>query len=127
MNTVEKLNQLAEWRSAVNEIYAEKQVLIESLYTPELKQKIQDIENEFKPKAESMNNSITNLETSIKADVIQSGETAQGDQLEAVFASGRKSWDTKGMDEAIKVLPQLEQFKKQGDPYVTIRARKSAK
>ena len=127
MNTSEKLNQLAEWRSAVNEIYAEKQVLIESLYTPELKQKIQDIEDEFKPKAESMNNSITNLETSIKADVILAGETAQGDQLEAVFASGRTSWDTKGLDKAIKVIPTLAQYKKQGEPYVTIRARKGAK
>jgi phage host-nuclease inhibitor protein Gam len=124
MDTVEKLNQLSEWRSSVNEIYAEKQVLIESLYTPELKQKIHEIEDEFKPKAESMNGNIANLETSIKADVILVGETAQGDSLEAVFTSGRVSWDTKGLDEAIKVLPQLEQYKKKGDPYVTIRARR---
>jgi phage host-nuclease inhibitor protein Gam len=124
MNTIEKLNQLAEWRNAVSEIYADKQVLIESLYSPELKQKIQEIEDEFKPKADSMNNNIATLETSIKADVILIGATAQGDILEAIFTSGRISWDTKGLDEAIKVLPQLEQYKKKGDPYVTIRARR---
>ena len=124
MDTVSNLNFLAILRSEVGVIEAQKKALIDSVYTEEIRQKVNEIEAEFAPKAEGLTKTIAETESAIKAEVIQSGETAQGDTLEAVFTNGRTSWDTKGLDAAIKVLPQLEQFKKQGDPYVTIRARR---
>ena len=127
MNTVEKLNQLAEMRASVNVIDTEKQALIDSVYTPEIREKVREIEAEFKPKVEGLNQNIAETETAIKTDVLAVGETVQADLLEAVICNGRVSWDTKGLDEAIKVLPQLAQYKKLGDPYVTIRARKGIK
>ena len=124
MNTIEKLNQLAELRAAVSVIDMDKQALIDSIYTPEIRAKVKEIEAEFAPKVEAVNMNITETETAIKLEVIESGATAQGDVLEAVFVNGRTSWDTKGLDEAIKVIPTLAQYRKQGDPYVTIRARR---
>jgi phage host-nuclease inhibitor protein Gam len=127
MNTVEQLNKLAELRASVDVIDDEKQALIDSVYTEEIRQKVKEIEAEFAPKVAGLNKNISDTESAIKAEVIQSGETAQGDTLEAVFTGGRTSWDTKGLDEAIKVIPTLAQYRKIGDPYVTIRARKVAK
>lgn len=124
METVEKLNKLAELRASVSVLEAEKLAMIDSVYTPEIREKVREIEAEFAPKTDGLKKNITDTENTIKAEVIETGSTVQGDLLEAVFASGRVSWDTKGLDEAIKVLPQLEQYKKKGDPYVTIRARR---
>jgi hypothetical protein len=124
MNTNKQLDLLAEKRSALWGIDIEKQHLIDSVLTPEIRQQIKDIESEFAPKIEELNNDVVDIENSIKLEVLILGHTEQGNDLEAVYCAGRTSWDTKGLDAAIKVLPQLEQFKKLGDPYVTIRARR---
>ena len=117
------LDKLVELKAQVDVISIEKQQLIDSVLTPEIRQQIQDIEAEFKPMMDDVNQAIGDTEAHIKADILARGETAHNDVLEAVFVNGRTTWDTKGLNEAIKVLPQLEQYKKTGDPYVTIRAR----
>lgn len=117
------LDKLVELKAEVTIIEQDKQKLIDSVLTPEIRQQIQDIEAEFKPKVADMNQAISDTEAHIKADILAREETAHNDVLEAVFVGGRVSWDTKGLDAAIKVLPQLAQYKKQGEPYVTIRAR----
>jgi hypothetical protein len=127
METREKLNQLVELRATVDNLNIKKQELIDLILTPEIKQKVNDIEDEFAPEFQALNEKLTGIEETIKWEVVELGVTVQGDLLEAVFCGGRISWDTKGLDEAIKVLPQLAQYKKQGDPYVTIRARKGVK
>lgn len=124
MNAVEMLDQLAEVRAQSLLIESDKQRMIDSILTPEIRQQIADIEAEFAPKAQAAAEKSSELESTIKAEVLAGGQTAQGDSLECTFAKGRISWDTKGLDEAIKVLPQLAQYKKQGEPYATIRARK---
>ena len=117
------LDKLVELKAQIDVINIEKQQLIDSILTPEIRQQIQDIEAEFRPKMDDVNTAISDTEVHIKTDILARGETAHNDVLEAVFVSGRTTWDTKGLNEAIKVLPQLAQYKKQGDPYVTIRAR----
>lgn len=128
----------AEMQAETNAINSEKQALIDSIYTEEIREKVREIEEEYAPKIEGitskftekameLNKNISDTEAMIKADVIARGETAHNDILEAVFVNGRTTWDSKGLNEAIKVLPQLEQYKKQGDPYVTIRARSTKK
>ena len=113
------LDKLVELKAEVTIIEQDKQKLIDSVLTPEIRQAIQDIEAEFTPKMADVNTAISETESHIKADILARGETAHNDVLEAVYVSGRVSWDTKGLDAAIKVLPQLAQFKKQGEPYVT--------
>ena len=117
------LDKLVELKAEIDVISIEKRQLIDSVLTPEIRQQIADIEAEFAPKIADVNIVIGETELHIKADILARGETAHNDVLEAVFTSGRTTWDTKGLNEAIKVLPQLEPYKKTGDPYVTIRAR----
>ena len=121
------LDKLVDLKAEIDLISIEKQQLIDSVLTPEIRQQIQDIEAEFAPKVADINIAIGETELHIKTDILARGETAHNDVLEAVFVGGRVSWDTKGLDAAIKVLPQLAQYKKQGEPYVTIRARKVTK
>lgn len=124
MNAVEMLDQLAEARARVLLIESDKQLMIDSVLTPEIRQQIADIEAEFAPQTQAVTEKASELESAIKQAVIEAGVTAQGEFLECTYTKGRVSWDTKGLDEAIKVLPQLAQYKKQGEPYGTIRTRK---
>lgn len=124
MDTKEKLNELAEMRAQVDLIALEKKKLIDGLIPPEILQQIADVETEFAPKFESMQKSISAVEEAIKQETIALGTTIHGDLLDAVFASGRESWETKGLDGYMVAHPEIAQFKKKGNPYVTIRARK---
>lgn len=123
MNTIEKLNQLAELKSAVDALNLKKQALIDSVLTDEIKQQLAEIDAEFAPEYQAVSEKSTALEQEIKTDVIQAGETVKGDQLMAVFNKGRVSWDTKGLDGVLAVMPELEKFRKEGAPSVSIRAR----
>ena len=123
MNTIEKLNQLAELKSAVDALNIKKQALIESVLTPEIKQQLAEIDAEFAPEYEAVSEKTSALEQEIKTDVVQAGETVKGDHLMAVFNKGRVSWDTKGLDGALALAPWLEKFRKEGDPSVSIRSR----
>ena len=123
MNTIEKLNQLAELKSAVDALNIKKQALIESVLTPEIKQQLAEIDAEFAPEYEAVSEKTAVLEQEIKIDVVQAGETVKGDHLMAVFNKGRVSWDTKGLEGVLALIPELEKFRKEGDPSVSIRAR----
>ena len=121
MNTKEKLDALYELKCAIEVSNMDKQALIDSILTPEIKQKIAEIETEFSEKNIAVNTKIAALEYEIKADVISGGETVKGDYLMAVFTKGRVSWDTKSLDGYAAAHPEVAQFKKTGDPSVSIR------
>jgi len=123
MNIIEKLNQLAELKSAVDALNIKKQALIDSVLTDEIKQQLAEIDAEFTPEYQAVSEKTTALEQEIKTDVIQAGETIKGDHLMAVFNKGRISWDTKGLDGVLAVMPELAKFRKEGAPSVAIRAR----
>jgi hypothetical protein len=121
MNTKEKLDALYELKCAIEVSNMDKQALIDSILTPEIKQKIAEIESEFSEKNAVVNTKLSALEYEIKADVVSGGETVKGDYLMAVFTKGRVSWDTKSLDGYAAAHPEVAQFKKTGDPSVSIR------
>ncbi|MFA6270311.1 MAG: hypothetical protein WC657_03825 [Candidatus Paceibacterota bacterium] len=141
MNTQEKLEQLerineyldtfesrkSDTRSALD---GEKQSLIDSILTPEILAKVEEIKAEFQPKYDSLENDqaylaqkaeAESLIAEIKSDVIAEGKTIKGSRLMAVYAKGRISWDNKGLDGYIVAHPELAQFRKEGEPSVSIR------
>lgn len=123
MNTIEKLNKLANLKSAVDVLNLNKQSLIDSVLTPEIKQKLTEIDTEFAPQFEAINEKISEFEQEIKVEVVQAGETVKGDHLMAVFNKGRVSWDGKGLDGVLALIPEIGRFRKEGEPSVSIRAR----
>lgn len=121
MNAKEKLNALYELKCAIEVSNMEKQALVDSVLTPEIRQKIADIEAEFAEKNAAVNEKLAALETEVKTDVVSGGETVKGDYLMAVYNKGRVSWDTKSLDGYAAAHPEVAQFKKTGDPSVSIR------
>ena len=117
----QKLDQLAEMYAQRDLATMDKQKLIDELYTAELKKQIADIEAEFSAKTEAVNENIATLEAEVKEEVKQHGSSVKGKFLNAVFTKGRVTWETKGLEGLMVAVPQLAQFRKEGDPSVSLR------
>jgi hypothetical protein len=64
---------------------------------------------------------IAELESQAKEAVLAEGETIKCGALQAVYAKGRVSWDSKKLDGMMIIIPELSQARKQGEPSVSIR------
>ena len=124
MNIKLAINEYSDMVIGIATITAEKQTLIDSVLTPEIKAKIAEIEAEFEPKLTSIQAHKSELETAIKQVVIAEGVTVKGDYHQFVFTKGRVSWDTKSLDGYAAAHPELLQFKIVGDPSVSVRGLK---
>jgi len=120
-NIVKLLDDLATAKAKRTEYEQAKQALIDEVLTDEIKQKLADIDEETKPQFANVDASIAVLENSVKALGVGHGATVKGTFLQAVFNKGRVSWDNKALDGYSKAHPELLEYKKQGDPYVSIR------
>ncbi len=117
MNAQQALEKLTE-------LYAKRDLLSldkKAAVPAEVQAVLDEIEAEFAPKQDVINSEISELETQVKALVLETGETAKGGSLQAVFAKGRVSWDTKALDGYAKANPAIAEYRKQGDPSVSIR------
>lgn len=139
--TFEKLDQLARLQDFIESyeavksdtrqaLDAEKQKLIDSVLTPEILKKVEEIKAEFQPKYDLLENDekykayqaeIETLTAEIKQEVITGGMTVKGSVIQAVYTKGRVTWDTKSLDGYAAAHPEIVQFRKVGDPSVAIR------
>ena len=117
----EKLDRLAEFHAQRDVLNIDKQALIDQLLTPEIKSRLAEIEAEFGEKAEAVNANIAALEAEIKAAILTHGESVKGQHFQAVWSRGRVAWDDKGLSGYAKAHPELLEFRKQGEPSVSIR------
>jgi len=121
MTTIEMLDALDELHQQLILLGADKQALIDQVLTPEIRRKLDEIEDEFSDKSGAVLEKISDLENAIKQDVIAEGATVKGKYMMAVFTKGRISWDTKALDGYAAAHPEVEQFRKEGAPSVSIR------
>lgn len=120
MDTKQKLDKIADLKSAQALRESDKQALIDQVLTPEIKAKIAEIEAEFAA-SDNVTDTINLLTEEVKSEVAQLGETVRGTFLMAVYSKPRVSWDTKALDGYIVSHPELTQFRKEGAPSVSIR------
>jgi hypothetical protein len=121
MNTIEKLDQLAEFQAQRDLLDLQKKDLIAAAFPAEVKQRLDEIEIEFAGKAEAVDANIVTLMDEIKAEVIAAGATVKGGVYMAVWNKGRTTWDSKKLDGMASLIPQLNDARKVGEPTVTFR------
>lgn len=122
MTTIDKLNRLAELQAERDELQAKLKSDIDSLIPPEVKQAIADFELLHVNQAMPIQEEIANLEEAIRAEVLASGSTAKGTSLICTWNKPRVFWDTKGLDGYAVAHPELNSFRKEGEPSTTIKA-----
>ena len=116
----EKLDRLANYQAEKEVLQIEKQQLIDQILTAEIRAHLAEIEAEFEPRLDAVEQNIAALEEEIKQDVLHEGATVRGTFLRAVWNKGRVTWDTKGMDNYAQLHPEILRYRKQGQPYVSI-------
>jgi len=87
----------------------------------EVRQQLEVIDAEFGPLVLAATTTHTKVEEQARKWVLEHQEGGKAAGLEATFSNGRTTWDTKGLDKAMKLIPGLADYRKTGDPYVTIR------
>jgi phage host-nuclease inhibitor protein Gam len=118
---VELLNRLAEYQAQRTVAELDKQALVDSVLTPEIKAKLAEIDAEFADKVAAVDQNIAELTAQIKEAVIQNGSSVKGTHLQAVYTKGRVSWNTKLLEGLAMVIPQVNEAKIIGEPSVSIR------
>jgi len=96
----------------------------ESKRTEILKQvqaELDTLDLEYKPTLEATEENIAALENEIKTEVLLYGESVSGGFYRASFTQGRVSWDNEGMTKYAALHPDVLQFRKQGQPVVSLR------
>ena len=141
MNTIDKLEELArlaDYLATYESTNSEKkslldlkmQNLIDSVLTPEILAKVDEIKAKFQPMYDALENDTLYVEKKaahealtdeIKQEVIAAGQTIKGSCLQACYAKGRVSWDTKMLDGYAVDHPNIEKFRSVGNPSVSIR------
>ena len=134
-----KLQELREFIAGFEERQAakrkllddEKQKLVDGILTPELLAQVREIEVEFQPKYEVLEEPSDELENAMQEDTMltaaikyeaqQLGKSIPGPGLTAQFGKGRVSWDDAGLCGYAKAgHPEILDFRKEGDPVISI-------
>ena len=103
-------------------IHQEKQALIDQVLTPEIKEKLAEIDAEFDPKVDGTCATKINA-GSLKSSKEDSGSRAdvKGTYHSFVWSKPRVSWDTKALDGYTLAHPEIAQFRAEGAPSVSVR------
>jgi hypothetical protein len=115
------LDRLSDLYAQQEALEAEKQALVLKTVPPEVKARLDDIEAEFAGKAQAASANIEELEASIKTATLAHGESVRGAGFQAVWNKGRLTWDSKGLNAYADEHPEVLQYRKEGEPSVTIR------
>lgn len=118
---MEKLEELYELYCRRDVLLMRKQELIDSVMTPEVRQAIADIEAEFALKTAVVDEDISRVENEVKEFALSEMSTLKGSHLQAVYAKGRVTWDTKTLDGLAIAMPEICVARKTGAPSVSIR------
>lgn len=119
-----KLNTLADYQAQVQYLALEKQRLMDEAMPAEVKARLAEIETEFAGKTAAAQVNIDALTDEIKSAVIANGASVKADFIQAVWTKGRVSWDNKALDGYAVAHPEINAFRKEGEPSVSIRSVK---
>jgi hypothetical protein len=117
----EKLDRLAEFQAQKDMLALDKQALIDQVLTAEIKARLAEIDEEFGGRAEAVDEHIAALEAEIKEEVLQHGATVRGAHFMAVWSKGRVAWDDRSLSNYARAHPEVLEFRKQGEPSISIR------
>jgi len=87
----------------------------------QIQSELDALDAEYQPVLEAANENIATLENEIKTDVLLYGESVAGGTYRACYTQGRVSWDNEGMAKYALSHPAVLQFRKQGQPGVSLR------
>ena len=116
----QKLDTIAELMAHIDVLEMEYQQKIDTVMAP-----VRDIaaalRDELESKTDGLRQEIAEMEDNVRQDVLALGESVKGLRRQAVYNKPRVSWDTRGLDGYAVAHPEIEHFRKVGEPSVSFR------
>jgi hypothetical protein len=119
-HVAEKLQRLSSLRNATEFTRLDYETKRKELLK-QIQAELDALEAEYQPVLDAAQENIAALENEIKTEVLLYGESVSGGMYRAVLTRGRVSWDSDGMDRYAASHPEVLQFRKQGQPLVSLR------
>jgi hypothetical protein len=116
----EKLERLSSLRNAVEFTRLDYETRRKQILK-QIQAELDALDLEYKPVMEAAEENIEALENEIKTDVLLYGESVSGGMYRATYTQGRVSWDNDGIIRYAESHPDVLQFRKQGQPIVSLR------
>lgn len=121
MKIEKKLNRLAVLQGKLRRLQGDKQKALSSVLTGRAKAAYEKVTREFASLESAVAIEAAELEAQIKDHVVQAGATVSGKTLMAVYVPGKTSWNTDKLDGLALKLPEINECKTVGKPFVNIR------
>lgn len=123
--TIERrLEALTKMKQQREELIADYEVAKQNVVPVEVQQLLADLETEYAPMFGRINADIEAVESEVKAAVTAHGATVTGGGMMAQFNSGRVTYDAKRLGGLALAFPQINECKKVGEPFVTLKSVK---
>lgn len=119
----EKLDLLVELEATFAELGEGVAQEIAAVIPQEVKERIEEIEARFADQIHVHNSNIASIKSAIKGDVLELGSTVKGVGYMTVWSKGRVTWNGKGLSGYMVAHPEIEAFRKEGKPSVSIRRK----
>ena len=79
------------------------------------------LKEEYQPLLEAADERISDLEATIKTTVTAHGVSIKHSDFHAIYSRPRITWDTKALDGYAASHPEIKNFRREGQPSVSIR------
>jgi hypothetical protein len=117
-----KLSQLATARrrlDALRELVeAKKQEVLKPVEV-----ELAELEARYSGQLEQESQIVADIEAEVKADVFTVGHSVRAEGVQVIYYRPRVTWDSKGLARYAETNPEVEQFRKVGQPSVSLRYR----
>ncbi len=85
---------------------------------------LDELEAEYQPLLDAAQKRAETLEAEIRQAVEERGASVRGAHLQAVYTRGRVTWDSRKLDRYAESHPDINAFRRQGEPSVALRVAK---
>jgi hypothetical protein len=123
MDARDLLNEYSDNLIGIENLNNNKMDLIDEILTPEIKEKLAEIDAEFEPKIDALNARNQALIDTVKGEVLTVGQSISGDYHVVKFVKGRVTWDTVRLEGYAAAHPEILQFRTDGEPYTVLSKR----
>jgi DnaJ-domain-containing protein 1 len=118
---IELLERYFELHDMLEFAIAQAQEKRDAVVPAEVRAVLQAIDEEFQPTISALESEIAETKREIERLVLQLGQTVKSTRAIAVYNKGRVTWDNQALEGFAVVHPEILAFRKEGEPYITIR------
>lgn len=117
---LQQMSILENAESERDEITDQKESNILNLIPNELHDKYNELLDNYEKDIESTEHRISEIKGEIRNLSINSKQSIRGSKYRVLFHEGKITWDTSGLLDYMVARPEIESFRRVGNPYASI-------